>query len=254
MADGPESTMSGPVTVICALQAERQSWARALRGTGAAAGDRAAAGTRTGNIVLRVCGIGQQAAHDSAIAALRDGACTIISWGVAGGLEPSLRPGTVLLPTTVLRAGGTRLPTDAALRDRLARALAPHVAIEAGELLSVDDVLATPRAKADARRTGAVAVDMESAAIGAIAVRAGRPFAVLRVVLDCARDRLPAISGLVGADGRLDPVAVAKALARPRQWAPFCRSARRYGAARSVLSRCAAVLAAGTLSSGGAVP
>jgi len=246
--------MSGPVTVICALQAERQSWARALRGTRAAAGDRAAAGTRTGNIVLRVCGIGQQAARDSAIAALRDGACTIISWGVAGGLEPSLRPGTVLLPTTVLRAGGTRLPTDAALRDRLARALAPHVAIEAGELLSVDDVLATPRAKADARLTGAVAVDMESAAIGAVAVRAGRPFAVLRVVLDGARDRLPAISGLVGADGRLDAVAVARALVRPRQWAPFCRSARRYGTARSVLSRCAAVLAAGTLSSGRAVP
>ena len=76
---------------------------------------------------------------------------------------------------------------------------------------------------------------------------------MLRVVLDGAGDRLPAVPGLIAPDGRVDPAAVAKALCAPRQWKPLWRAARRYGAARSVLFRCASLLAAGAFATGGNV-
>ena len=217
-------TMRGAVAVICALEFERLSWTRALRVS--ANDDRFAVRSGSANIVVRVCGVGQERARNAAIRALRDGAEALLSWGVAGGLDPSFRPGTVLLPATVLGPTGTSLAADTVLRQRLARTLVPHVAFEAGEILSVNEVLATPQAKASARRTGAVAADMESASIGAAAAQAGRPFAVVRVVLDGAGDRLPTVSGLIAPDGRVDNAAVVRALCAPRQWAPLWRAAR----------------------------
>ena len=193
--------------------------------------------------MLRQSGVGLARARAAAHDALRDGATALVAWGVAGSLDSSCPPGTVLLPAAVRRAGGTSFRTSTGWRERLAHDLAPHVGVQEGELLSVDEVLATPQAKAGARKLGAVAVDMESAAVAEIAAMAGRPFIALRVIFDGAGDQLPHVPGLVDPAGRLNLAAAARVLCRPRQWAPLWTATRRYHTARTVLGRCASILA-----------
>jgi 4-hydroxy-3-methylbut-2-enyl diphosphate reductase len=99
--------------------------------------------------------------------------------GVCGGLEASQPVGEVVVATEVRVEGAEAVPCEhealvAALR---ARGIEPRV----GPILSVDHVVRGESREA-LRRTGALAVDMESAWLARAA--AGRPFAVLRVVLD----------------------------------------------------------------------
>jgi nucleoside phosphorylase len=74
-----------------------------------------------------------------------------------------------------------------------------------GTMVTSSHVLRTPRAKAELReRTGAVAVDMESAFVLMAAARAGYPAAVLRAVSDEVEASLPwELTRLLARDGRL---------------------------------------------------
>lgn len=139
----------------------------------------------------------------------------VISAGVCGALDPSLRPGDLVLPRAVLRPGGACLAVDAAAH---ARVLARVERAAVGALATVPAVAATPEAKAALReRTGAVAVDMESAIIAATAGRAGFSALVVRAVSDRADEALPLeLLPIVGADGRLSLGAALGLLARPR--------------------------------------
>jgi adenosylhomocysteine nucleosidase len=82
----------------------------------------------------------------------------------------------------------------------------------------VEAVASTPATKAALRaRTGAVAVDMESAAIVAMAAQAGCPALVVRAVSDRADEGLPLdLLPVLAADGRLALGAALGLLARPR--------------------------------------
>jgi 4-hydroxy-3-methylbut-2-enyl diphosphate reductase len=99
--------------------------------------------------------------------------------GVCGGLEAGQPVGEVLLASEVRAEGAAAIPCEhealaAALR---ARGIEPRV----GPILSLDHVVRGDSRLA-LRRTGALGVDMESAWLARAA--AGRPLAVLRVVLD----------------------------------------------------------------------
>jgi adenosylhomocysteine nucleosidase len=84
-------------------------------------------------------------------------------------------------------------------------------------MATVSQTVATPEAKAALRAaTGAVAVDMESAAILEAAAARGCSSLVVRAVSDDARDTLPdELMRLMGADGRIRCGGVL-ALAHPR--------------------------------------
>ena len=239
---GTEMLSDPPVAIICALDFEFRTVTRMLRHPNWS-GPFAKVGSPPGDILLRQSGVGQARARAAARDALRDGATALVAWGVAGSLDSSCPPGTVLLPAIVRRPGGTSFRASEGWRKRLAGKLAPHVAVQGGELLSVDEVLATPQAKAGARKLGAVAVDMESAAVAEIAATARRPFIALRVIFDGAGDHLPDAPDLVDPAGRLDLAAALRVLCRPRQWAPLWVATRRYHTARTVLGRCASTLA-----------
>jgi hypothetical protein len=87
-------------------------------------------------------------------------------------------------------APGTR--TDSAWLAALAAAISPDVPVVSGPLLSVAPHAGQRRGQADAHvATGAVAVDMESAAIAAAAERHGLPFIAVRAVLDEAAQTVP---------------------------------------------------------------
>jgi 4-hydroxy-3-methylbut-2-enyl diphosphate reductase len=100
--------------------------------------------------------------------------------GVAGGLAPRVRPGDVVVASEV-RTGTLRVPCPSAelLAGALRRAgLTAHV----GPIVSAG--LVGKRERAELAKTGALAVDMESAELAQLC--AGRPFAVVRAVVDTA--------------------------------------------------------------------
>lgn len=79
-----------------------------------------------------------------------------------------------------------------------------------------------------AARYDADVVDMEGTHVAATLVARGTPFAMLRVVSDDAQRNLPALDGVIRADGRLAIGRVAGAFARdPRGALAFVLDARR---------------------------
>ena len=161
---------------------------------------------------------------------LAEGAIGLVSFGVAGGLDPALAPGTLLLPQAILDEGGARWPVDAPWRAQLAAALKMGcVAVSEGDLIGVSSAAGTAAQKAMLhRRTGAVAVDLESHAVACAAAEAKRPFVVLRAVGDPAERSLPS-PALVGLDAEGRPALgpVLAAIARnPGQIPALLRVAR----------------------------
>jgi adenosylhomocysteine nucleosidase len=146
----------------------------------------------------------------------------VISFGVAGGLDPSLRSGDVVVATEVL-AGDTRWLAGLTLNEELIAS----VALERGRLVrrrrlvrgglaGVEQVVAARAGKAALRsETGAAAVDMESHIAAAYASEAGLPFAALRVISDPAESALPALArAAIKPNGDIDLRKVLRGVAR----------------------------------------
>lgn len=121
------------------------------------------------------------------------GAAALVSFGIAGGLDPALASGALLLPEAVRSEDGGRWPVDAGWRARVAAALAAAgLAAAAGDTLGARTAVASAAAKgALFRRHGAAAVDLESHIVAEAAARSGLSFLVLRAVADPAARGLP---------------------------------------------------------------
>jgi hopanoid-associated phosphorylase len=187
-----------------------------------------------------VCsGSNPQQARRLAVEFIDEGARGLLSFGLAGGLSPAVRPGDLLLPEAVVLPAGARLPTDREWCGRLAAglsALPSHV--HRGTLAGSDRLLATIAAKRELHAaTGALAVDMESHGIAETATRAGLPFVVIRAVADPFDQILPrAASTAIGSDGEVRLRAVARALLeRPGELGALLRLARQSGRALAAL-------------------
>ncbi len=165
---------------------------------------------------LRCLGIGPRRAAEGARQLVADGCDHLISFGIAGGLDPGLKSAAVVIADAVFADGAPRRPTDEVWRERLRSLLESQFTVSTGGLFGSDQVIETP---GDKQRlystTGAVAVDMESHAIAAVAVEAAVPFLVVRLISDPASGVIPpaAMKG-VGLDGRERHLAVIGALLR----------------------------------------
>jgi nucleoside phosphorylase len=180
-----------PIGIVSALAAE----ARTL---GPAARHGAELRELADGALLAVSGIGGAAAAAAARRLVLAGVTALASFGMAGGLDPTLICGAVLLPEEVVPIDGVDsaagvTATSPQWRQRLRAALPASCIAWGGRLLTADRPIARPAAKSAAwRSTGAAAVDMESVAIAQVAGQAGLPFVVLRVIVDTAADELPA--------------------------------------------------------------
>jgi len=199
--------------------------------------------------LIGISGIGGENAARTARALITAGAGALLSWGVAGALDPALDCGSAVLPSEVLRpAGGPggsppqRFETCRAWRERMLAALQGHVRVVSGALLSSAAPVPTATAKARLfRETRAVAVDMESAAVAAVAADHGLPFIALRVILDTARDSLPEsiMRAFAPADASRAGCWRAWALvSAPRDWGSVLQLAARYRCATRSLRDC----------------
>lgn len=159
-----------------------------------------------------------------------EGADALVSFGLCGGLDPTLPPGTLLVPRVVRASDGDHA-TDAALSAWLG-------GWSCATLAAADSVVATAAAKrALFAATGAAGVDLESGAVARAAARHGLPFAVLRAVCDPGTAGLPPLAlAALDTQGRIGPARVLASLAgRPGQIAALVRLAGAARAARAAL-------------------
>ncbi len=187
-------------------------------------------------ILVAVSGMGLTAAGLAAGALVEAGAGALVSWGMAGGLDPELPAGTICLPLNVISDEGASFETNPHWRSLVDAAVGARGVVH-GALLSRPRPLDSIANKASAfRSSAALAVDMESLAVADVAARHGLPFIAVRVIVDTAADELPQS---VAAASRGGQVSIGRLLARllraPQDIPSLWRLSMRYRTAMRAL-------------------
>jgi len=180
-----------------------------------------------------VCGVGCARAAAATERLLRHQPRAVVSWGIAGGLDPALPAGALFRPAAVVDEQG-----------RSWRTATPDAR---GTLLTTADPITCPDAKrATWRSSDAQAVDMEGAAIARVCSDHGVPLLIVRAISDPASRRLPAWAGeLVDSRGRArGHAALVQAFRHPADVAALWRCALDFRRALRTLRAAGADLAA----------
>ena len=129
--------------------------------TGLAQESRIAAGPGVSHVVCSGSDTGRLRSQLSGLDP--SGLRAVISFGIAGGLDPSLEPGDVVVATAVIAEEGIwKVPTSvvSAMAERVG---ASGITVARGALVGVEEPVLLPSTKASMREaTDAIAVDMES--------------------------------------------------------------------------------------------
>jgi adenosylhomocysteine nucleosidase len=191
------------VGVVAALPAELQPLLHATVAVGEARFVNARVRAQAG-------GIGSAAARRAAESLVADGATALVSWGFAAGLDPALTPGTLVIsqqleppmPATAGTAAAGTATAAAAWAARLSSRFRDVVPLVNGTIACPDHVVRTASEKRALGASGAVAADMESAAVAAVALAAGIPWLALRVLVDTVDVIVPqAVAAAIDARG-----------------------------------------------------
>lgn len=188
--------------------------------------------------VVVVAGGGDPERLERELDAAAASAQVILSSGIAGALDPTLKAGDVVISLLFPgEVGGTFLVGKL-------YELFPEAYL--GAVVGSDSIVATLAQKTMLRaRTGARAVDMESHIAARVAARHGIPCAALRTISDTASEQLPP-AALLGMkpDGTMALGAVLGSLARnPRQLPALLRTGIGAERAFRALGRCHNALA-----------
>ncbi len=167
------------------------------------------------------------------------GVSALVSFGVAGGLCPSLDAGDLILADRVILADGRAIAADAAwvrlARQRLGK---PGHKTVIGPVAASSRLLVTPAEKRQlCELSGGIAGDMESGAVATVAEEAGLPFLVVRAVSDGATRALPPVARVpLRPCGGISAGSIAHALVTsPREWPAVARLAMETRAALATL-------------------
>jgi adenosylhomocysteine nucleosidase len=169
----------------------------------------------------------------------------LVSFGLAIGLAPVLRPGDLVIADSVVLPTGGAIATDPAWRAALLRRLRgaglnPRVA----RIVGSDEPLTSASTKRRAfQTTFAAALDTESHAVAEVAAAAGLPFLVVRAVAEPAESMRPAVAfAATTVAGATRPLAVLARVAwRPWEIGPVWRFSKDRRLALDALRRVAAV-------------
>jgi adenosylhomocysteine nucleosidase len=200
--------------------------------------------------ILVVCsGVGAENAGVSAELLVGHGVNSLISWGCAAALDKACQPGDLVLTGTCVDADQLEVkPADQAwielVLGKLLQALA--VPIHIGKMAESKSIVGLSLDKAEiAKATGAVALDMESAAVAKVAKLHGLPFLVVRAIADPLNMDLPkAVSHALSDEGEVVLSKLLLFLLRHPNDAPgLLKLGLHFNAARSTLKRVAKQLA-----------
>jgi adenosylhomocysteine nucleosidase len=179
---------------------------------------------------------GGAANADAISAAVQLGCRGIISFGIAGGLTPDLKPGACIVARSIV-TGDRKYNSHREWFDRLRLAIPGSIH---ADIAGAEVPVCSPGDKRKmAVATGAIAVDMESAGSAIAAFKHKLPFAALRVVADPSHRSLPpAALGGRRLDGTTDLSAVWRSIvAQPSQLGGLLRLAWDTRIARAAMVR-----------------
>ena len=170
---------------------------------------------RETSVLLVQTGMGREMAERATNLVLeRFPVAAVVSFGIAGGLDESVRAGDVVL-CSPLYCGDGPIPTDPGtsvpcyadgeLVSLAERSLeGKGIRWTQGASVTVSRVVSNPKAKYDLGKAfSAVAVDMESYWIARIAADRRVPFLAIRTASDAVGDTLPPFEKFVNLDGSL---------------------------------------------------
>jgi adenosylhomocysteine nucleosidase len=155
----------------------------------------------------------------------------LVSFGLAGGLDPGLPAGTLLVPRMILEPHGATFPCDIRLTEMFGGTTTD--AMVGGGHVAVT----SEHKRALFASTGAAAIDLESVAVARVAAEHGLGFAALRAIADPAGRHLPpAALVALGPEGRIALIQILKSvLRRPGQIPDLIALGREAAAARRTL-------------------
>jgi adenosylhomocysteine nucleosidase len=201
------------LAIVAALEREVRPLVKSWRVTDKEHDGRRFRFFENGEVVVVCSGIGTAASRRAAEAVIAIFDPKIVcSAGFAGALDPKLRIGDVVRPSSVINAGdGSR------------------TVVEGGEgvLVSFESV-ASPAQKSKLRDSfGADTVDMEAATVARAAEARGKEFTAVKVVSDEIDFEFPAMERFVDTDGKFSRGGFAwYAAVRPWLWPRVMRLAR----------------------------
>ena len=193
-----------------------------------------------GGTAAKISGVGSGAAQLAAELLAKKGARSLLSWGCAGGLHAGLSPGNLIIPKKVLSVDRASFPVDSAWHHRLCTRLGGYFDFHTGPMIQTPTALSAPADKIAAyKRTGAIAVDMESGAVAEVAKQKALPFLAIRAIVDPVSMTVPA-SALAAADeaGRVCPLQILKGLlSNPGEFFSLVQLIRNFRSVKSSLMR-----------------
>ncbi len=154
---------------------------------------------------MSLSGANSERARELAFEAAKSAPQGLISFGIAGGLDPSLAPGTLVVPSEVATANEHRYTVTPEWHKATMTAAQAHgLHVCSGLLWGTSDVISSVEQKIKLRRSSdAVAADMESHAVAEAAQAHRLPFLVIRAVADPAHRHIPhAAQAAIGTDGK----------------------------------------------------
>ena len=185
MGASPQPRKSHKIGVVTGLASEA-AVARALSGDAES--------------VMIVCaGASAERAGRLARQLVDQGVAALLSFGIAGALDPALSCGNLVVPDEILLDevdDPGLFKCDPAWSEALHAALAEAILPCRRGLLVGSHRLCRNAEDKQVRYeiTGAVAVDMESGAVARVAAQSRLPFLAVRAVADTAQDSLPALA------------------------------------------------------------
>ncbi len=183
------------IIILTALAIEHRSLSASLRLPGKLDPSRPS----SQSVELLAIGLGACRHHiwrDALLRAQSAPGAVLIMAGLAGGLDPSLCVGDVVLDDEP--------------------GLCPELPVRYGPIHTADALISTPQQKAELfERTAALAVDMETSVVRAAAREAGVPLIAIRTISDTAGTAVnPDLISLLDEMGRPRPAKLAMAIAR----------------------------------------
>lgn len=143
------------------------------------------------NVVLIEAGVGPLAAARGTQALLAGHhPAWVVSAGFSGALDPKLKQGDIIMADSIADGEGHRLLIDFKISPEAAAATP---GLHVGRLLTVDRIVRLPEEKRVlGQQHEALAVDMESWAVGEVCRQAKTRFMAVRIVSDAVDHELPA--------------------------------------------------------------
>ncbi len=199
-----------------------------------------------GELLSTLCGVGRDNARAGAEFLADKGVLSLINIGLAGGLSPAVKAGEIILASSIISDGEPVYERASKALEFACGALGEKgLKSRQGVIVSTESAILDAEAKGVLyEKTGALAVDMESAGMAAVAAKNALPLFVMRVVCDEAHKGISRdLYECLGVNGGVRPARIiAGSVRRPSMVSEMMALRRSYALALSVMSRAWQVL------------